>query len=261
MDADPSPLYVYMEKLGLEAEVGVLYAALVKQGPSSALQLAKQTGISRTQVYRHLESLEHYGLASAEQLTYGTLYRALPLENLEGTFAARETELKGLRRELSSMTQLLQTMAGSAGPKATVQHYYGMAGLKQVNWNLTKADKEFRVFEVAHLDVHLDKTFARRCRERYIERGLISYDLTNDDRVTAAQLEPFTPGHSFFRHLDPEILAINFEVFIYNDLITLVDYSKEQQMALEIHHPSLHAMMRQLYDAMWAIATPMEIEK
>lgn len=258
---DISPLYDYFEKLGLEKEVGILYALLSKQGPSSALQLAKQSSISRTQVYRHLETLQKYGLASAEQLTYGTLYRALPLENIEGTFATRETELKTLRRDLGSMTQLLQTLAGSAGPKATVQHYYGMAGLKQVNWNLTKADKEFRVFEVAHLDVHLDKEFAHRCRERYVERGLLNYDLTNAERVTAAELEPAKPENYQFRHIDPEILAINFEVLIYNDLITLIDYSKDQQLALEIHHPTLHAMMRQLYDAMWAIATPMTIEK
>jgi hypothetical protein len=31
-------------------------------------------------------------------------------------------------------------------------------------------------------------------------------------------------------------------------------------MAIEIHHPSLHAMMRQLFDAMWNLGTPLVIE-
>jgi len=257
---DIALLQKYLEKIGIEPETTRVYAELVKLGPSSALQLAKITEISRTQVYRHLETLEQNGLVSGEQLMYGTLYRSLPLENIEGVLASREAETNAVRQNLSGMVQALQMIAGNAGPKATVQHYYGLAGLKQVNWNLTKADKEFRIFEVKHLDTHLDKAFARRCRERYIERGLTSYDLTNANRVTAAELEPVETSRSFFRHIDPEVLQINFEVFIYNDLVTLVDYSDGQQMALEIHPPALHAMMRQLYDAMWQLATPLTIQ-
>lgn len=249
----------YLGKLGIEPESTRVYIALVKLGPASALQITKATQISRTQVYRHLESLQQNGLVSAEQLTYGTLYRSLPLENVEGLLANREAETNAVRRNLSAMTQALQTIAGSAGPKATVQHYYGLAGLKQVNWNMTKAEKEFRVFEAAHLSQHLDKAFSRRCRERYIERELTSYDLTNATRVVASELEPFEPSRAFFRHIDPAMLTINFEVYLYNDVVTMVDYSAEQ-LALEIHHPTLHAMMRQLYDAMWQIATPLTIQ-
>lgn len=255
------PLIHYLEKLGIEPEVTGVYVELLKRGYSSALQLAKATKISRTQIYRHLELLQERGLVSAEELSYGTLYRALPLENIEALIANREAENKSLRRNLDAMAQALQVLAGSMGPKATMQHFYGISGLKQANWNMTKADKEFRVFEVAHINQHLDKAFARRCRERYIERELISYDLTNGTKVTAAELEPFNPDRALFRHIDPDVLTISFEVYIYNDVVTLIDYSKEQQMALEIHHPTLHAMMRQLYDAIWAIATPMVIEK
>lgn len=258
---DHSALQHYLERLDVEPEVTNVYIELVKVGHSSALQLAKTTHISRTQIYRHLEVLQERGLVSAEELSYGTLYRALPFENVEALIANREAENNALRRNLKSMASALQQLAGSAGPKATAQHFYGIAGLKQANWNLTKADGEFRVFEVAHINQHLDKAFARRCRERYTERELTSYDLTNATHVRASELEPFDPLRSHFRHLDPEVLAINFEVYIYNDVVTLIDYSQEQQLALEIHHPTLHAMMRQLYDAMWAIAIPIKIEK
>jgi len=249
----------YLEKVGIEPETTAIYIELVKLGPSSALQLARVTGVSRTQVYRHLEELQHSGLASAERLSYGTLYRALTLENIEGLIANREAENAALRRNIKAMSVALQQLAGSVGPKATVQHYYGMAGLKQVNWNLTKADKEYRVFEVAHLSQHLDKAFARRCRERYIERELTSYDLTNATKVTAKELEPFEPSRTFLRHIDPKILTINFEVYIYNDVVTLLDYQGEQLAALEIYHPALNHMMKQLFESMWQQAKPLKI--
>jgi sugar-specific transcriptional regulator TrmB len=257
----PAIIQKYLAKLGIEPDTSNLYLELVKHGHSSALQLAKATNISRTQVYRHLDALREVGLASAEQLSYGTLYRPLPLENIEGLLADRESETAAIRRNLEPMVAALRAIAGGSGPKATVQHFYGPAGLKQASWNLTKANKEYRVFEAAHLSAHLDVAFARRCREQAIERGLVSYDLTNATSVKAKEIEPYNPRATFMRHIDPTVLAIDFEVLIYSDTVTLLDYSVENQMAIEIHHPSLHAMMRQLFDAMWAQATPLTITK
>lgn len=251
----------YLAKLGLEPESSALYVELAKSGHSSALQLATRTGVSRTQVYRHIDALKKTGLVSAEALSYGTLYRALPLENIEGLLANREAETAAIRRNLGAMTAALQAIAGGSGPKATVHHYYGLAGLKQVNWNETKAEKEFRVFEVAHLSQHLDIAFARKCREQCIKRGIKTYDLTNAETVTLKEVEPIDLSLSQYRHIDPRVLEINFEVYIYNDVVTLLDYQKGHELAIEIHHPALRAMMQQLFDAMWATATPLKINK
>lgn len=249
----------YLQVFGIEPEATDIYTILVAHGQLSVLQISKLTNVSRTQVYRRLEELKTAGLVSAEQLNYGTLFRALPFENVEALIAQREAENYAAKSNLKDMATLLQTMAGGTGPKATVRHYYGIAGLKQVNWNLTKADKEYRVFESARLSRHLDKKFVRRYHERCLERGLTSYDLTNDTNVRAKDLEPFEPTRTHVRHIDPEILKLNFEVYLYNDCVTLLDYSETEQMAMEIHHPALHAMMRQLFDAMWNIATPLDI--
>jgi sugar-specific transcriptional regulator TrmB len=253
-------LETYLKKLDIDKNATKVYLQLISVGPSSALQLAKATAISRTQMYRHLEALQAKGLVSSEQLSYGTLFRALPLQNLEATIADREATTTALKQDLSSMSHLLQQFAGSSGPTATTQHYYGLAGLKQANWNLTKANGEFRVFEAAHLSDHLDdKAFTRRFRERCIERQLISYDLTNDTTVQAADIEPFTPGRVHFHHISPEILIINFEMYIYNNTVTLLDYREGHEHALEIEHPQLHQMMQQLFNAMWKMGQPLTI--
>jgi sugar-specific transcriptional regulator TrmB len=252
----------YLSKLGIEPEAVRVYLELVKHGHSSALQLSKATRISRTQIYRHLETLQQNGLTSAEQLSYGTLYRPMPIENIEGLLANRDAETAAIRRNLKGMATALQAIAGGgSGPKATVHHYYGLAGLKQANWNITRADKEYKVFEAAHLSMHHDQAFARRHRERCIERGLVSYDLTNDTVVRAKDIEPFEPSRTFLRRIDPQILTINFEVVLYNDVVLLIDYTNENSMAVEIHHPTLNALMTQLFDAMWAQATPLEIKR
>ena len=260
MDSDQK-LQSYLKKADIEPAATKIYIELTKSGPSSALQLAKKSSISRTQVYRYLEALQNRGLVSAEQLSYGTLFRTLPLENLEGLIIDREAQTTSLRAELGDMATLLQHLAGSRGPQASVQHYYGLAGIKQANWNLTKAKDEFRIFEAAHISNHLDKTFARRLRERFIECKLETFDLTNATHITAAEIEPYAPSRTHYHHIDPQVLTINFEVYIYNDIVTLLDYSQENMQAIEIHHPTLHTMMRQLFDAMWNLGEDLEIER
>ncbi len=251
----------YLSKLDIDPEAVTVYLELVKTGYSSALQLAKATDISRTQIYRYLESLQTMGLVSAEQLSYGTLYRPMPIENIEGLLANRDAETAAIRRNLNAMAAALQTIAGGSGPKASVQHYYGLAGLKQANWNITKANKEYRCFEAAHLSSHLDQAFARRHRERCMERQLTSYDLTNSRSVRAKEIEPFEPSRIFIRHISPDILTINFEVVLYDDTVLLLDYTEQNSMAVEIHHPTLNTMMTQLFDAMWAQAAPLVITR
>jgi hypothetical protein len=56
------------------------------------------------------------------------------------------------------------------------------------------------------------------------------------------------------RYIDPKILDVKFEMYIYDDVVTLLDYSDRNSMALEIQHLSLSTMMRQLFDAMWRSA-------
>ncbi|HSW81115.1 MAG TPA: helix-turn-helix domain-containing protein [Candidatus Saccharimonas sp.] len=252
-------LQSYLQKIDIDPMAAAFYIELTQTGPTSALQLAKQTGVSRTQVYRYLEILQTKGLVSAEQLSYGTLFRSLPLQNLDNAIAAKEAEVTALRTDLNAMASLLRNLAGSAAPQATVRHYYGLAGIKQANWNLTKAEGEFCVFETAHISEHLDPAFVKRFRERVIERNITSYDLTNATKVTADNIGPFAPSRTFYRRVDQKTLQIQFEMYLYNDVVTLLDYTAGAMQAVEIQHPSLHAMMRQLFDAMWRLGEPLEI--
>src|SRR5688572_24785582 len=118
----------YLGRLNLDPATADIYLALAKHGVSSALQLARTTHISRTQVYRHLEDLQAINLVSSEDLGHTTLYRTLPITNIEGTLADREAEIAGLRSDLGAITHFVQHLSGATGPTATVQHYYGIAG-------------------------------------------------------------------------------------------------------------------------------------
>jgi sugar-specific transcriptional regulator TrmB len=251
----------YAQKLGITDDAIVVYAELAKIGHSSALELSRKTKLPRTQVYRLLDELKEVGLVSAEQLSYGTLFRALPFSNIESMLAIKESELHTIKRQLPALDTFFHALAGAKGnePTATVRHFYGMAGIKQVTWNILKAKDRFCVFEVSRLSSFADKAFTRHHREEVIARGIKSFDLTNDTVAAKKELEPVDTRLSQFRHIPKDLLDIQFEVILYNDVVALLDYKNKSPMALEIHHPALKSMMQQLFDTMWAQAQPIKI--
>lgn len=239
---------------GIDHDGATLYILLIQKGPQSALELAKATNIKRTQVYRTLEDLQGKQLVSADHLTYGTLYQAMPYEQLESTIIEKSAEVSNMRESLGSLKELFGELSGGTRNNAKVLHYSGVEGLKQVNWNLTKADGYFKVFEVAHLGQHFDAKFAKRCRERYIERGIKSYDLTNSKQVKSRDIEPYNPGMANYAYIDPNILVIQFEVYLYNDVVTLLDYDQDNVFCTEIYHPLFRKLTEQLFDLAWSQA-------
>lgn len=251
----------YLERLGIGRDTVTLYLELASLPNPSVLQLAKSLGISRTQVYRQLEVLRNYNLIDSRKLSHGTQYHALSLDNIESVLEDRQAELGQAKRDLDTMAQLVREFVAQEDNKSIIRHYYGLNGLKQANWNLTKADGEYRVFEAASLMHHFrsDPAFVRRCNERMAERKLISYDLTNIRNPNLTEMVPLDVRLAHYRYIDPAILSINFEVYLYNDTVTLLDYEPAVMNAVEINHPVLFKMMRQLYDIAWNMATPIEL--
>lgn len=249
----------HLQRFGLDTESTRIYLLLTQKGPQTVLNLSRETGIKRTQVYRLIEELQAKQLVSADHLTYGSLYQAMPLEQLESAIIDKSIEVQRMRSSLRDLGVLMADFAGKPTDNAKVLHYSGIEGLKQVSWNLTKANHHYKVFEVSHLSDYLDKKFAVRCRERFIERGLTSYDLTNSTSVATNGIAPFNPSRTNYASISKDILDIQFEVYIYNDVVTLLDYSGEQIFCMEIYHKLLNRLAEQLFDVAWSQAKPIKI--
>lgn len=223
------------------------------------LQLSKQLHMSRTQVNSKLARLCELGLASAERRQHGTYYRALPFDNVSNLVAEQEAAAWALRSQFADISKAVEGLA--AGNRSDTRHYYGMDGLKQVNWNLTKAIGEYRVFEAARIPQLFDNAFTMRCRERMAERKLVSFNLTNDKQVTADELWPLDLSLTHYRYIDPKVFTIGFEIFLFDGTITLVDNRPQVLHAVEMRNDAFSTMMRQIYDAMWNLGRPLTIEQ
>lgn len=259
IESDFSSIKQVLQDLKLSDEASEVYIYLCKNGYSSVLNIASKTGISRTQVYRHLDALTKLNLVSEEKPYWGTYFYALPISNLSGEIELQKQSLEEASLKLKAAESVFDNLFQNNNSAETIS-YRGISGLKQALWNLKKAEKEYKVFEVDHISNLLDFKFSRSMRQKEIDKQIRSYDLSNQKLHKKEDLEPFDANLSKIKFIRPEVLKIKFEIIIYNDIVTLIDYFKPEPVAIEIKNPALNLMMNQMHDAFWAMAEEVEWE-
>jgi len=241
----------YAQLLGIEPESARIYLALSASGPSTVLQLAQRTGVSRTQLYRQLNTLMELHLVATEQLAYGSLFQALSFDNLSHVLQQRQKAVEAAQASLASMSGLVRQLSGSQASAAAVQHYYGIGGIAQALWNVGNAVNGLQTLQNDGPSP-LDKAFIKRFHDRLDEQAINALCLSNQMPRTLAL---FDTNHQW-RHIDRELHRITSEAYLYNDTVTLVDYTPDSQLAIEIQQPAVYALMERLFRSLWQLAEP-----
>lgn len=249
-----------LASFGLDNKTAALYTALMQGGPQGIVAITRKLGIGRNVAYRLIEELQEKQLVSVAEKSFGKEYSALGPAALEGLIARREAQTAGMRASLDTVVAGLQVLAGT-DTKTKIVHYEGVDGLKQVNWNLTKAKKEFRVFELSHVSDYLDKAFSEKIRHIWAEKRITSYDITNKKVIEPHTSErEYAEKYSKYCHIDKAVLDIKFEMFIYNNVVTLVDYGTDKPQAVEVYNQNLADMQMQLFDVIWKQGKEMPLD-
>lgn len=239
----------YLKQLGLEREQALVYLYLLQHGQDTVLGISKGIKTGRTKLYPLLEELAEKQLVVIHERHYGTSYEAQNPAVIEFLVGEHERKTEALRSALPSAVNILENIQRQSPTHTKIIEYKGIDGLKQMNFNLSKATKEFRVFELAGLDKHLGKHFAQKMRQRYQEKKLQSFDLTNNPNRAN---EPGIEGqHAETRYINPRVFSIEFETYIYDNVVGLLNYENDDIFGVEIHSDKLARQQTQLFDLLW----------
>lgn len=246
----------YLKHLGLDTEQALVYIYLLEHGPSSVLTISKGLKTGRTKLYPLLEDAATKQLIVVHEKHYGTTYEAQPPQVLDFLVSEHERKAEGLRSGLSTIVHALSTIQSNSPSESRIVEYRGVDGLKQMNFNLTKAQEEFRVLELAGLDKHLGKHFADNMRSLYQQNNLQSYDLTNNsNRASEPGIEV---SKAQARYIEPAVFKIEFETYIYNNCVGLINYDTSDIFGVEIYNAKLASQQKQFFDLIWQQAQPLK---
>jgi len=245
--------------LGLSKEQALLYITIMQHPDMSVNSIAKEMEIGRSKVYRLIDELKVMNLVNETVRKKGAVYSSKSYDHLKSLLDVKEHELKQLRSSFAGLEKYFR-MSKKDKRKSGVMTYEGLTGLKQVIWNTTKAKNVLKVFEVTRINVFLDFGFAEDVRLKYVENNIKTKDLTNEEFIQGwTNIEEFSTKYSEYRYIDPKELEMSFEIYVYNDIVTLLDYSSDNVFCIEIQNMALKLIMEQLFDFVWKRAKKMKI--
>lgn len=244
---------------GLSAEESRIYIFLLRNGFSTALHMSRTLKIGRTKVYRLLDVLQKKQLLETKVDERGMKFGSAHPNKFNQLISIQEQTVASLKQTLPDLISQLNHILPQAGSSSKVLYYEGVEGLKQVSYNITRAQGLLRVFEMEHLSDFVSKDYAEMIRLKLVEKGIFTRDLTNKKSFSDyTNVTEMIGKFSEFRHVPPEKLKINFEVLIYNDVYTTYTYKNDVVFCVEIYNEHLAEMQKQIFDFIWNQARRMK---
>ncbi len=252
-----SKLISYLKGLGLTQEEAEVFIYLNAHGKSTVLAISRGLGTGRTKLYPLLEALANKQLVEVHERHYGTSYDPVPLEALDFLVTDLESKAETMRKTLPAVSNILESMRAHSPTGTKTVEYRGIDGLKQMNFNLiTKAEKEYRVFELNPLDAHsvMPRYFVEKLRQQQVDRKVTGMDITNTKDWSMKSDIPGLNDYSRARYIDPAIFKIKFETYAYNNCVALLSYERNDIFGIEIYNQNLADQQKQLFDLLWGMA-------
>lgn len=250
----------YFQKLGLEQEIADIYLALHTYGPQTISQLARNSRVERTRIYRLIDTLLSSNLIEVEADHKRGIIKAAPIANLNILISQREQELKSLQDELGLIEQVLARNSLSS-PATHVQFYRGIEGTKQMFWNQTKAKTDVLCMLVENMYVTTNTLFLERWIERCNDQQLQFRSIVGDVFLKSQQTwlaKRKSDGLKSWdqRYAPPKTFNIPSSMVLYDNVTSYHNWKDGEVFGIEIYNADIAIMQRQFFEMLWQKVDP-----
>jgi hypothetical protein len=250
-----------LETLNLSETDKTIFSHLLNNGDKSAQEIATATNLGRTVVYKSLERLQNEKLVFEVINKNGRVFEARANSNLDYLLFGKKSELISLEDSLPDLIESLSEIAFTNVKKSKIKYYTGQAGLEQITWNSTKADKVFRIYEIDDIDSLVGQKLADETMIEYAKKHIFDRQLTNqkelDDCSTNPAICDFIDNWWEGRYVDPKEVNIQFETMIYNDVYCVYEYQNGTIFCVEIYNEKLAETQKEIFDFIYNTAKPL----
>lgn len=246
-----------LQRIGLSTDEATIYIKLLG-GFSTPLRLSRETGISRSKVYRLVEALEQRGLATHHIDDTGRYIKAANPENLEIKLTAEEERIKEQLHSLTLLVPQLSRLQQADGENTlfSVHTYKGADGFGQMLWHELKTEGEMLVLGGATIeDLAPSPRWAERHRLATITAGYSTRELLNEANwdIPFTAVEAFSDSY-IQRRISSAIITLMNQTCIYNDTVAIYHWRHEQKIGIEIINKDYADMMRHIFQHFWQLA-------
>lgn len=252
----------FFAKLGLEPEIADVYLALYAYGPQTISQLARNSKVERTRLYRLMPILQESALVEIDIHEKRSIIQAAPVSNLQLLLTRKEQELRSLEHELDRMQQLFEHHALES-PTTKVRFYQGLEGTKQMFWNETKAQSEMLCILYQNKQGITNAAFFDRWVRRCNERGIRSRGIISDNFIKTQQEWYSTRSNERLEHWDSRyvpdrIFPITHSMITYDNIVAYYNWKDGKTFGIEVHNSEIATAQRHFFEMLWTSALPVD---
>lgn len=247
-------LYQVVKQIGLTDKHAIVYESMLTKPSITPLQLARETKLNRSSLYRYLEDLRAKGLVELIMGDKSSKYRANPV-GLSQYLLNEETRVEKLKTTIPALVKELIT-SNKANDQTEIKYFQGVDSLKQMLWNVVSTKTEFVGLGYQDWNSSVGKTYADKLRHKIVDENVKSREILNivDDAYSYTNLGIDYAKVYEHRAIDPKILEIKHDTYIYDDVFAYYYHLNGEYFGVEIHNAEISRTERQMFEILWEMA-------
>ncbi len=228
-------LVEYLRQLPLLTDEITVFLYLLQAGPQTVLEISRGLQTGRTKLYPLLERLADKQLISVQERHYGTVYHPADPAALGFLVDQQEKLSQSLRSDLPGTLHLLKELQQLSPTTSKLVEYHDIEGIKQMYWNLNQVETDYYILELPAVTKQIGRHLHEKLRPLLLKKAGTGHVFTN-------QKKPTEPAH----FISPNTFIIDFETYVYNNVVSLISIDGKELYGVEIHNQQLAKQYKQL---------------
>ncbi len=259
-------LYVYMsllndvlEKAGLDKKESDVYTTLLNNGGLTVLEIARESGQPRTNLYNILEDLKQQNLVEEVKKESTTKYFPKSPKEIDKLLDRKSQMIKHAKLNYEILLNSLQSQFTLIEHKPLVTYHEGLEGLKRLYDDVNQTGDDILLLRSTYDDYkeEMDEIIAEQIVEQ-VKRGIHAKVIGPlEDIEEAKALYTKYDKHRlveerFIKNFKFELPA---QILIYGNK-TAISTVKEEIIITIIDHEDVTNTFKVLFDFIWEYSTP-----
>lgn len=237
-----------LQNNGLTDKESVVYLAILQTGATTALKLARLSGINRSTVYTILESLRLKGLVRIELVGLKQLFAPEPPAVLARVSAAHQEELSASLNELSALYNM-------RGDESVVKYYEGLNAVKSVYEQVLaeiKPHDDYLVVTDIDQWLALDEKYFRKFVERRAKKISLQTKLLLRDSESAQKFKQFERNYNEQIKILPKDMVFSTNLIITPNKL-VIHQLVPPVSAIVIENKQAIQLQKELFMTLWTL--------
>jgi sugar-specific transcriptional regulator TrmB len=236
-----------LREAGLAGNEAKVYTALLDLGSVTAGEIAKSSGVNRTNVYDALRSLADKGLVGHVKKAERMYFEAASPHKFLHYLEEREEEVRERRQALEEIVPELETKRTLSKEQQEAAVYTGVKGLKTVAEDVLRSGDELLVFGAEGHFMEIFRTYSRNWHMRRAN-ARVHMKIIYSDRLRALKSREPLPFSEM--RFNPMLYDVPSTTWVYGDKTALIIWSRHV-VATVIRSSEVASSYRQFFRALW----------